>query len=138
MLTKKLTDKGLVKLAKPDVYWFKHDANARRDQKILMMRSVYGAEGYGWWWMLVEMMREATGYKLKLTGKYALPMLADELGGDIKIIDEFITDCIEEFELLESDGEYFWSPSLLRRMAAYDEVVEQRRKAANARWKKEE
>lgn len=32
---------------KQEVYWFRHDGNARRDQKILEMRLVYGAEGIG-------------------------------------------------------------------------------------------
>lgn len=119
---------------KQDVYWFKHDFNARRDQKILMMRSVYGAEGYGWWWMLVEMMREASNYSLKLTGKYAMQSIAKELEADPARLKEFISDCIKEFELFESDGETFWSPSLNRRMDAYNEVIEKKREAAKARW----
>lgn len=123
-------------MSKKDVYWFKHDANARRDQKILMLRTVYGAEGYGWWWMLLEMMRESSDYRLKLTGKYAIPTLAKELGADPEKLKEFISDCIKEFELFDSDAEekYFWSPSLLRRMRAYEEVINKRREAANSRW----
>ena len=123
-------------MSKKDVYWFKHDANARRDQKILMLRTVYGAEGYGWWWMLLEMMRESSDYRLKLSGKYAIPTLAKELGADPEKLKEFISDCIEEFELFDSDAEekYFWSPSLLRRMRAYEEVINKRREAANSRW----
>jgi hypothetical protein len=121
---------------KQDVYWFKHDANARRDQKILMLRTVYGAEGYGWWWMLLEMMRESSDYRLKLTGKYAMLTLAKELGAEPEKLKEFISDCIKEFELFDSDAEekYFWSPSLLRRMRAYEEVISKRREAANSRW----
>lgn len=30
-----------------DAYFFSHDCNARNDPKILALRSVYGAEGYG-------------------------------------------------------------------------------------------
>lgn len=123
-------------MAKQDVYWFKHDANARRDHKILMLRAVYGAQGYGWWWMLLEMMRESSGYKLKLAGKYAIPTLAQELGAEPDRLKEFIEDCIEEFELFETDSEYFWSPSLLNRMKAYDLVIEQKKEAANRRWGK--
>jgi hypothetical protein len=117
-----------------DVYWFKHDANARRDQKIMTMRLVYGAEGYGWWWMLIELMREAQEHKLRLTGKHTLAALAKELDAKPQKLKEFIQDCIEEFELFQSDGEYFWSPSLVRRMNAYNEVVNKKREAANLRW----
>jgi len=119
---------------KQEVYWFKHDGNARRDQKILEMRLVYGAEGYGWYWMLIELMREATDYKLKLSGKYAIPTLAKELGAEPDKLKQFIDDCIKEFELFQGDDKYFWSPSLIKRMSVYDEKVEQCRAAVNKRW----
>lgn len=122
---------------KKDVFWFKHDANARRDQKILTMRLVYGAEGYGWWWMLIELMREDSNNRLKLSGKHTMPTLAKELDADPEKLKEFIMDCINEFGLFESDGEYFWSPSLLRRVEAYNELCEKRRAAINARWNKD-
>lgn len=123
-------------MARNETYWFKHDFNARRDQKILEMRSVYGAEGYGWWWMLIEMMRESSDYKLKLSGKYAIPTLAKELDTDPTQLQQFIDDCIHEFELFQSDKKTFWSPSLMRRMTAYNDVIEKRREAANSRWNK--
>ena len=119
-----------------DVYWFKHDANARRDQKIVTMRLVYGGEGYGWWWMLIELMREASDNKLKLSGKHTIPALAKELDAKPAKLKVYINDCIEEFELFESDGEYFWSPSLLRRMDSYNDFVGKCRDAANKRWQK--
>jgi len=120
---------------KQEVYWFKHEGNARREQKIITMRSVYGSEGYGWYWMLIEMMRESEGYNLKLLGKYAIPGLAKELDADPDRIKEFITDCIKEFELFESDDKCFWSPLLTDKMAAYDDLIEKKKEAANTRWK---
>ncbi len=122
---------------KRDVYWFKHDANARRNQKLLTMRLVYGAEGYGWWWMLLEMMRESSDYRLKISGKYDIATIAQELGAGKDKIKAFLDDCVNEFSLFESDGEYIWSPSFLRRMKNYDEVIEAKRAAANKRWNKQ-
>src|SRR5690606_20766585 len=49
---------------------------------------------------------------------------------------KFVSDCINEFKLFESDGEYFWSNSLIRRMKGRDERSEKARKAAQARWQK--
>lgn len=122
---------------KRDVYWFKHDANARRNQKLLTMRLIYGAEGYGWWWMLLEMMRESSGYRLKISGKYDIATIAQELGAGKDKIKAFLDDCVNEFRLFESDGEYIWSPSFLQRMKNYDEVIEAKRAAANKRWNKQ-
>lgn len=124
-------------MAKQEAKWFKHDQFARRDQKILEMRMVYGAEGYGWWWMLVECMNEASDYKLRISGKYSIPTLAHELCVDAKKLTAFINDCVKEFNLFESDGQFIWSESLYRRMASYEEKVEQCRSAAYARWGKD-
>jgi len=123
-------------MARNETSWFKHDFNARRDQKILTMRLVYGGEGYGWYWMLIEMMREATDYKLRLSGKYSIQALAVELGADQGMLANFILDCINEFSLFESDGEYFWSPSLCRRMEPLDSKRIQCQEAAAERWRK--
>jgi hypothetical protein len=119
---------------KKDVYWFTHDSNAHRDQKILEMISVYGMEGYGWWWTLLELMRETTDFKLKIKGKYAIPTLANELRTTPERLTAFINDCVGEFELFESDGQYFCSPSFNKRMQNYKDVIDKRRDAANKRW----
>ena len=41
-----------------DTFWFKHDYNARNDEKILELRSIHGAEAYGVYWMIVETMAD--------------------------------------------------------------------------------
>lgn len=119
-----------------DAYYFSHDSNARHDPKITAMRGVYGSEGYGWYWMLIEMMRDANGYALDMHSKYAFNAYAMQLHTTADRIASFINDCIHEFELFASDGEYFWSESLLKRMELRDERSEKAKKAAEARWGK--
>jgi hypothetical protein len=125
-------------MAKQEVYWFKHDGNAHRDIKIIEMMGVYGAEGYGWFWILLELMREATDYKLKYAGKYGIKTLAQEMRAEPERLKEFIDDCINEFELFQADDKYFWSPSFLRRMSAYNQVIETKKQAALSRWSKQQ
>jgi hypothetical protein len=120
-----------------EAYYFSHDSNARHDPKITAMRSVYGTEGYGWFWILVEMMREADGYKLDLQKKYSINAYAMQMHTDCSTAEKFIHDCIHEFGLFETDGEYFWSRSLLRRMEYWDQISAKRREAARVRWSKE-
>lgn len=98
--------------------------------------SVYGAEGYGWYWILVEMMREQSDFTLKLKGKYTFNALAMQMHCNPNATEQFVHDCINEFGLFESDGESFWSNSLLRRMAMKEEISQKRKKAAEARWNK--
>jgi hypothetical protein len=118
-------------MAKQEVYWFHHDGNAHRDIKILEMRLVYGSEGYGWWWILLELMREATDYKLRYSGKHDLKMLAKELETDADTLKSYINDCVNDFGLFNKDDDYFWSPSMLRRMKVYGELCEKRRQAGS-------
>ncbi|GIQ62138.1 hypothetical protein PACILC2_07060 [Paenibacillus cisolokensis] len=117
--------------------FFSHDMNARNDPKISAMRAVYGAQGYGWWWMLIEIMAESDGYKLDYKSKYIFNAYAMQLQCKPEEVQEFIMDCINEFELFESDGTYFWSKSLLKRMQYRDAVSEKRSEAAAKRWGKE-
>ena len=120
-----------------DAYYFSHDSNARSDPKLMALINTYGMEGYGKWWVIVEMLREQCGYKLKKcewsTNALAMAMLCDTNSAD-----KFINDCIHRFELLECDDDYFWSNSLLRRMEMREEQRQKRvdagRKGAEKRW----
>ena len=116
-----------------DAYYFSHDSNARHDPKILEMRAAYGAKGYGWYWMIIEILRDQEDYRIKVKSNvYA--GLALDLNADKEELKQFITDCINEFELLESDGNYVWSNSLKQRMEYLDRKREKARIAANKRW----
>jgi hypothetical protein len=119
-----------------DIYYFSHDSNARRDPKIIAMRGAYGTVGYAWYFMFVEMMREADGYRLDMKSKYAFNAYAMDMQCECNAIASFVHDCIDEFKLFSTDGEYFWSPSLLNRMDRVHEKSLKAKKSANARWKK--
>ena len=151
-----------------DVYYFSHDVNASNDPKIVAMESQFGIISYAWWWKLIEKLASSDDYKLPFK-KYTFIALDKELG----ILNEnerpfnenerpfnenehnffcsnesflFINSLIHDFELLDCDDEYFWSPSLIRRQEErrnkYEKKQEQRRlagiKSGEARRKKEQ
>ena len=151
-----------------DVYYFSHDVNASNDPKIVAMESQFGVISYAWWWKLIEKLAASDDYKLPFK-KYTFIALDKELG----ILNEnerpfnenerpfnenehnffcsnesflFINSLIHDFELLDCDDEYFWSPSLIRRQEErrdkYKKKQEQRRlagiKSGEARRKKEQ
>jgi len=122
-----------------DAYYFPHDANARHDLKMLALKSVYGIEGYGRYWILVEMMREHADYRIEMNNtKYAYAMIAEELKCTEEETKKFIKDCIEEFHLFETDGQYLWSQSLNKRMEKLEEkrikLSEAGKRGADKRW----
>ncbi|WP_077622034.1 DUF4373 domain-containing protein [Sediminibacillus massiliensis] len=117
-----------------EAYYFSHDANARQDEKILMLRAEHGWEGYGIYWALVEMMFESSDSALhhqKVKG------IAVSYNIDITLLESVINTCITE-DLFVSDGEKFWSDSLKRRKNKYQELKEKKaeagRKGMAKRW----
>jgi hypothetical protein len=119
-----------------EAYYFSHDSNARSDPKILEMRSVYKSMGYGWYWMIIELMREQEDYSLSMQGKYVWNAFALQVDATAEEIKAFVEDCINEFKLFESDGTKFWSKSLRSRMKIKEDKSEKARKSAEARWNK--
>ena len=115
-----------------DAYYFSHDANARHDPKIIALKSVYGLEGYGRYWILVEMLREQKNYKLILNDtKYSYTIIANQLQCTPDEAKIFIKDCIEEFHLFKTDGQNLWSDSLIKRMKYREEIRAKRRAAGS-------
>ena len=119
-----------------DTYFFSHDAHARRDPKMIAMMSIYGVKGYGFFWILVEMMREQDGYKLVMNKKYSLTVIATELDIENEDAQDFIDDCVNEFGLFKIVDGCLISDSLMTRMKHLDDKRAQAKAAADARWKK--
>jgi hypothetical protein len=120
-----------------EAYYFSHDANARQDEKVLMLRAEHGWEGYGIFWALVEMMFESSDSALHLN---KIKGIAVSYNIPITVLESVINTCITE-DLFVSDGEKFWSESLIRRKTKYMEIKEKKseagRKGMAKRWGKD-
>jgi len=116
---------------KNNTNYFSHDCNARDDEKIMLLRSEYWWEWYGIFWLMIEKLSEATEYKLLLTNKLVISKLYQ---ANIEVINYLF-----ELWLLEEQGEYMYSPSLLYRMQLkLDKKLKQSewwKKAMLSRWK---
>ena len=117
-----------------DAYYFSHDANARNDEKILMLRAEHGWEGYGLFWALIEMMFENNDTCLhhnRVRG------IAVSYNIDITVLQSVINTAINE-GLFVTDGEKFWSESLRRRKQSFQELRKKRSEAGKkgmvSRW----
>ena len=110
-----------------DVYWFKHDSNARNDIKIQALRHEYNVAGYGMFFMIIEIMRESDNNKLPYNKKFSNVGIARDLGVDVDLLISFIDSCINDYELFQCDGEYFWSESLNNRLYEHEMKKEKRK-----------
>lgn len=111
------------------------------------MKELCGVIAYAWWWILIEQLAVQEDYKLPMdkitfTGLgIAFGMKQNEANASsneanaskTKQAEAFINLLINECELLETDGEYFWSPSLVRRnLLRKNKQVELSRKRSEA------
>lgn len=115
---------------KKDTFYFQHDFNARNDEKILELRSIFGAEGYGIFWMMVETMAESPDGKVKaslmggLSHGYGLPK--DRL--------QKILNCCVDLGLFKLQKGNYLSGRLMRYKEFRQKMAEFGREGANKRW----
>ncbi len=110
-----------------DSKWFPHDSDALDDPKIMLMVSQLGMEGYGLYWMIVECLLKQPGYMLPVK-------LIEAISRRFQVSKEKIETIILNYDLFEQKGDYFLSPSLIRRMQVYDTRNETNRSNALKRW----
>jgi hypothetical protein len=114
---------------KKDAFYFPHYSIARNDSKLLKLRRVLGIEGYGIYFMLLEILREQTDFRLPIK-------VVDELEFDLRVSKEKILSVINGFDLFEVDESFFFSPKLVLYLQPYIEKSERARSAVLTRWNK--
>lgn len=101
-----------------ETYYFSHDSNAITDTKILNMRADYGLEGYGLYWVILEMMRNEKTYMLDLNkNTYRAVKTLSATNIDVE---KYIHDCINDYRLFVAKDNKFYSESFLNRMTEYE------------------
>lgn len=112
---------------KKDAYYFPHFSNARNDAKLVRLRRIYGIEGYGIFFMLLEVLREQTEFKLPLNS-------IEDLAYEWHVSKEKILSIVNDFDLFEITDNKFFSPKLVLYLQPYIEKSNRARKAALKRW----
>lgn len=119
-------------------HYFSHDSNARNDQKILILRSEYGWEGYGVFFAMLEIMFDNDDTCIQVK---ALKAIALTLNIDYQHLQNIIDLCIEE-GLLQKDEKTIWSNGLRVRKERFLEITRKRSEAGKIgmrnRWGKQQ
>jgi hypothetical protein len=109
-----------------DAYYFPHFCNARHDRKIKRVLKELGIEGYGIYFMLLEVLREQTDFKYPLN---ELDLLADEFGTS----EQKVRIIVCNYGLFQVDEfQSFFSLKLIEFMQPYLKMKEQRSLAGKA------
>jgi hypothetical protein len=109
-------------------YYFQHDYNAAYDEKIMYLRSIFGMEGYGLYWYIIELMHQNPDSKLRCK---LINGLAYQLNIEIEKLNCFYDNCIE-IGLFVTDGQFYWSDRVL----INKELQEEKRKIKSFAGKK--
>lgn len=91
--------------------YFPHDSNAKDDPKCVLLIDDMGMEGYGIYWMLIEVLREQPDYSYPIANAMALARRYNTSTESVKqVIYKYDLFVVEEDRI-------FFSESLNRRMA---------------------
>ena len=114
--------------------YFPHDSNAKDDPKCVLLIDDMGMEGYGIYWMLIEVLREQPDYSYPIANAMALARRYNTSTESVKqVIYKYDLFVVEEDRI-------FFSESLNRRMAEVEARALRRTeaslKANQVRWHK--
>jgi hypothetical protein len=92
------------------------------------MLTEFGAAGYGLFWRIVEILHSEKTHKIPHK-KYVYLTLAKQMLTSVEQIETFVEQCINVYELFESDGECFWSNRVMQNIGKRNEIKEKRANA---------
>lgn len=106
-----------------DAFYFSHDSNAKDDPKCVLLIEQLGMEGYGIYWMIIEILRDQPDYTYPTA---LLPALARRYN----TTPEKVKTVVFNYELFDvKDDVIFFSQSLINRMMPLHQKREQTRLA---------
>lgn len=114
-----------------DTLYFPHDYDPLRDPKLRRLTRKHGAIGYAVYWRLVEYLHQNEDHVIRFdSGIY--DDIADDLFISKEQVDVVIADCINGCELIDADGEIFWSNRVHKNITKRKAEVKQRSDAGKA------
>ena len=111
--------------------YFRHDCNARNDDKLTELRIQHGPAGYGVYFMILERLRDEDDYRGKTTARY-INSLAFDFHADAELIRAVVFN-FGLFEIDEQTGT-FRSPRFEEEMKHMEKVSRTKQESAAKRW----
>jgi hypothetical protein len=104
-----------------DAFYFPHFSNARNDRKLRRLRKELGVEGYGIYFMILEVLRDQQEFSYPMDD---IDLLADEF----QTSDQKVRVVVCNYGLFQvNENEFFFSPNFIKYLNPYLERKEQNR-----------
>lgn len=92
--------------------FFKHDASASNDEKLMLLIEQEGMKGYGAYWILMEALRK----QKDLCSSFSILRV---LASRSRVRKEYLLHIIKDFDLFVVEENSFYSPGMKQRMSKY-------------------
>lgn len=92
--------------------YFKHDASASVNLKLMNLLLKEGARGYGVYWLLLEMLRKSAGFRLRMS---FLGPLASMCHTHRRVVERIV----QQYDLFVVEEGYFYSLGMNKRMERF-------------------
>jgi hypothetical protein len=112
-----------------EAYYFSHDSNAKDDPKSSLLIEELGLEGYGIYWVLIEILRDQPNYSYPLK---MLPIIARKYNTTTPKVETVIRN----YGLFIINEDAFFSLSLNLRMEQKEAKSLKAKESVTARWNK--
>jgi hypothetical protein len=110
--------------------FFRHDAHAKDDEKVVALRCKFGDEGYAYYFMCLEIMCEDDKHIICLS---KCTIIARRLHIQMDNLMDFLEYCVE-IDLFAKDKSGYWSPRFKEEMDKIDGIRAKRSQASNSYW----
>lgn len=97
--------------------WFRHDADASSDEKLLYIESLFGLKGYAFYFKMLEILTRTDGFEIELS-TLKTPIYAKKIGVSVDEFKEMIdATTIPELEIFVlTDDNFLYSSGLKKRL----------------------
>lgn len=92
--------------------YFKHDAGASGNRKLMKLIDELGMKGYGAYWFLMETLRMQNDYRAPVA-------IVKRLAHQARVKPAFLLQVIHNYDLFVTENGHFRSPGMTRRMRPY-------------------
>ena len=92
--------------------YFKHDASASGNKKLMILLQEEGMRGYGAYWLLIETLRNQPDMRAPLK-------LLSALSYRLRTKNSFLRRVVENYGLFDIEDGYFTSAGLCKRMKVF-------------------
>lgn len=110
--------------------WVRHDSNARTDEALEALRDELGFEGYGRWWLLVELLSARKGHGYDIGRPHGWEHLAHDMEWEVEPTKGFVRWLLDHSLLSRESFEafdYVRSERIMRNAEEYAESVAAKR-----------